>query len=213
MRHTRITSMALLLALTLVAGAGLLSACGSSDESGAPGAGGTSGDEATGATAYRNDDYGFALEYPAGWKQSEATSASEAGSDAAFSVAFADPDSTVVDDVATDGVQVAVYELTREVAPEEVPQLKAEFQGIVDQMMGGLEDGKIKDPLDDVELNDVPGFGFSYTYAYQGTPVRASVFFLVKGASEYQITAQASMDRWNEVAPELEATAMSFRAD
>lgn len=213
MRHTRSTITVLVLALALAAAAGLLAACGSSDEGGGSAAGGGPGGEATGTTTYRNDDYGFTLDHPAAWDETEATSAGEAGSDAAFSVAFADPDSTVVGDVATDGVQIAVYELTREVAPEEVPKLKAEFQGIVDQMMSSLEGGTIKDPLDAVELNGVPGFGFSYTFTNQGTPVRASVFFLVKGSREYQITAQASTDRWNEIAPELEATAMSFRID
>ncbi len=212
MRHTRSTITALVLALALTAATLLPAACGTSDEGGS-GTGSGAGDGATGTATYRSDEYRFTLEYPADWNESRSESAGEAGSDTVFDVAFADPDSTVVGDVATDGVQVGVYKLAREVAPEEVPQLKAEFQGIVDQMMGSLDEGTIKDPLGEVELNGVPGFGFSYTYSNQGTPVRASVFFLVKGAYEYQITAQASTDRWNEVAPELEATAMSFRID
>lgn len=204
MRHTR--SITIMLALALAATFGL-AACGSTGEDDGNDGG------ATGTTTYRNDEFGFSLTYPADWNESEATSAGEAGSDSTFSVAFADPDSTVVGDVAVDGVQIAVYELDREVAPEEVPQLEAEFQGIVDQMLDSLENGVIKDPLGPVELNGVPGFGFSYTYTNEGTGVRASVFFLVKGTYEYQITAQASVDRWDEVAPELEAAAMSFVID
>lgn len=211
MRATRdvAVTLAVVLVLGLVTG---LAACGSSDETATEGRP-DSTQTAGGTTTYANDDYGFSITYPERYEQGDSTSASEAGSDAVFSVGFADPGGTVIDDMAVDGLQVAVYQLTREVAADEVPGLEAEFQGVVDQMMAGLENGTITDQLGAVELNGVPGFGFGYTYTSDGTDLRASTFFLVQGSLEYQLTAQASLEKWDGMATELEAAAMSFTVD
>jgi hypothetical protein len=205
--------IAVALVVVLVLGLALeLAACGSSDQAATEresDATRTAGD----TTTYTNDEYGFSITYPARFEEGESTSASEAGSDAVFSIGFADPDGTIVDGMTVDGLQVAVYQLTREVTADEVAGLEAEFQGVVDQMMAGLQNATIENALGAVELNGVPGFGFSYTYTSDGTDLRASTFFLVEGSLEYQLTAQASLDEWDALAPELEAAAMSFTVD
>jgi hypothetical protein len=80
-------------------------------------------------------------------------------------------------------------------------------------MVSGLENGAFVNPLGAVELNGVPGYGFSYTHTEDGTDMRTSVFILVKGRYQYILAAQAPHDEWDAAAPELEAAAMSFRVE
>jgi len=205
----RLAAFALALMLALATALGL-AACASSEKGSGGAADDTAGD---GTTTYHNAEFGFSITYPERYTEAEAETAGEAGGSAVSSVAFADPDGTVVGDLTVDGLQVAVYELAQGIALEQVPELEQEFQGLVDQMIAGLENGAVTDPLGAVELNGLPGFGFSFTYTNQGTELRASTLFLVKGRYEYMVTAQAATDRWDEMAPELEAAAMSFTID
>ncbi|HET6494826.1 MAG TPA: hypothetical protein VFH61_05620, partial [Thermoleophilia bacterium] len=62
-------------------------------------------------------------------------------------------------------------------------------------------------------VNGVPGFKVTYTYTNEDTEMQASTVFLVKGQYEYMVTSQATADRWDEMAPQLEAAAMSFTID
>jgi hypothetical protein len=207
MRHHRIVTLTLALALALALFVSL-SACGDETDNKTGGNG-----SAAGTTTFRNEQYGFSMTYPADYVKAEADSSSEAGASEGYGVAFADPDGEVLGDSTVDGVQVVVYELDRKLSAKEVRKLRPVFKDLVDEMVAGLENGEIKDKLGPVELNGAPGFGFSYYFTKEGKKVRASTFFLVKGKHEYMINAQAAVDRWDEVAGELEAAAMSFRID
>ena len=209
MRHTKIAAVVLTAALLLALAVGL-AACGSSESDG-DGDATPSAEAAT--TTYHNDEYGFSITYPSDYKEAPVEFSSSTANGPVFDIGFGDPEGTIIDDMALDGLQISVYELSKKVPPESVPDLEKDFQNLVDSLMPGLEDGKILDPLGPVELNGVPGFGFSYTYKQGDTEIRATTFFLVKGQYQYVVTAQASMDRWDEVSPELEAAAMSFMVD
>lgn len=205
MRHIRLITIVLALALLLALAAGL-AACGSTDEAGADDA------EAAGTTTYRSDEYGFSITYPARFTVLEDPANGTSSSDV-YDVAFADPDGEVVDETAIDGIQVLVYTLDGKLSAKQVKKLKPVFQDVVDQIIASSTNGEVKDKLGPVELNGVPGFGFSYYYTEGDIKVRSSTFFLIKGKHQYSVSAQASADRWDEIAPELEAAAMSFMID
>ena len=50
-----------------------------------------------------------------------------------------------------------------------MPKIKAELQGIVDQLMSSLPSAKVVEKLSPVKINGVPGFAVKYTYAESGT--------------------------------------------
>lgn len=208
MRNMRIAAVALALIIACGLAAGV-SGCGNAEGDPA----GNGDGSAAGATTFRSDQYGFSMTYPADYVKVEADAASEAGASSSYGVGFADPDGEVLGDSTVDGLQVVVYELERKLTAKQVRKLKPVFVSMVDEMVAGLENGEIKDKLGPVELNGVPGFGFSYYFTKEGKKVRASTFFLVKGRREYMINAQAAAGRWDKVAGELEAAAMSFMID
>jgi hypothetical protein len=205
-RHLKFIAIALTAALALALVGGL-AACGSDEPNG------DGSPTADSTTTYRNDEYGFSMTYAESYEQLQYEVGNTGGASSVFRVGFFDTEGTMVDGQPVDGLAVSVYDLRSEVAPEEVPQLEEEFQAVLSSMLSGFENAAVVDPLEAVEINGVPGFKFSYTYTSDGTAMRASTFFLVKGQYEYQLTAQASMDRWEEVSPELEAAAMSFTVD
>lgn len=205
MRHIRVITLALVLALLLALAAGL-AACGSTDD------GGIDDAEAAGTTTYRSDEYRFSITYPARYVTIDDPS-NDGTSTTDFDIAWADPDGKVIDDSYVDGIQVIVVEMDGKLTPKQVKKLKPVYQEVVDQIIASSEGGEVKDKLGPVELNGTPGFGFSYFFTQDGTKVRASAFFLIKGKYQYTVNAQATADRWDEIAPELEAAAMSFMID
>ena len=78
-------------------------------------------------------------------------------------------------------IQASVYELARELKPSEVPNIKSELQGIVDQLMSSLPSARVVEKLSPVKVNGVPGFALKYTYADSDTALTAMTFFLISG--------------------------------
>jgi hypothetical protein len=178
--------------------------------SGGSGSGATS---SSGSTAtYTNDQYGFTMTYDGQFSTGEPVDSASAGGSSVFDIVFADKNGTVVSDKYVDALQVSVYELAREVKPAEVPKLKAEVQGVVDQLMAAATSATVVQPLEAVTVNGVPGFRMTYTYTEGGTELTAMTYFLFKGKYEYQITAQATSASWDTVNSKLEAAVQSFTA-
>ena len=168
------------------------------------------GGTTTSTTTYTNDQYGFSITYSDQFTQGEPVAGTGAGGSSVFDVVFADKDGPVVADRYVDAVQVSVYELAREVKASDVPELKSELQGIVDQMMSSLPTAKVVEELSPVEVNGVPGFALKYTYTEEDTPITAVTFFLFSGSYEYQLTAQATSEDWETMKGPLEAAVKSF---
>ena len=131
-------------------------------------------------------------------------------SSSVFDMAFADKKGPVVSSRYVNAVQTSVYELARTIKASEVPQLKTELQGIVDQLMSSLPSSKVVEKLSPVKINGVPGFALKYTYKEGDTALTAVTFFLVKGKYEYQITAQATTADWPSLKGTLETAVKSF---
>jgi hypothetical protein len=201
--------LALVLALAVLAlTAAACSASVSTGSSSTPTSSATSGGSA--GKTYTNAQYRFSITPDPAFTQGQPTDATSSGSSSVFNIAFADTSGTKVGKSYVDGVQVAVYKLTRALKPSEIPKLKKEFTGVVNQLMRGLSSGKIVQPLSLAQINGVPGFRLAYTYAQGTTPIAAITYFLVKGQYEYQVTGQASQQTWTAMSPKLESTVKSF---
>lgn len=194
-------TIALLLALAgLSAAAAACSASISTGGSSTPG----------GSKTYTNDQYGFSLTYDTVFTQGESTGGTETGSGSEFDIAFADTGGAKIGGKYVDCVQVSVYKLARAVKPAEMPKLKTEFKGLVDQMMGSLTGADVTEPLSLAQINGLPGFSFGYAYTEDSVAVTAKTYFLIKGQYEYQVTEQASQENWAELSPLLQAAVDSF---
>jgi len=193
--------IALVLALAgLSAAAAACSASISSGGSSTPG----------GSKTYTNDKYGFSLTYDTLFTQGESTGGTETGSGSEFDIAFADTSGTKIGGKYVDCLQVSVYKLARAVKPAEIPKLKTEFKGLVDQMMGSLAQASVTEPLKLTQINGLPGFSFAYAYTEDSVAVTAKAYFLLKGQYEYQVTEQASQENWSKLSPLLQAAVDSF---
>jgi len=190
-------------ALTLAALALATAACGGSGDSGGPSSGG-------GTETYANDKYGFSITYDTLLTQGRPSAGTGSGPGSAFDIAFVDTGGTDIDGEYIDGIRVSVYELTRAVKPDEVPQLKPQADGVVAQLMDSLPSAQVTEPLQDVEIDGVPGFTISYTFTQQEVDVTAASYFLFSGTYEYELTEQASRQDWAKLRPVLDAAIQSF---
>lgn len=207
--HRIRSSIAFCLALAgLTLALAACSASVSTGDSSSPSAG--DGGTTTSTKTYTNDQYGFSITYSDRFTQGEPVEGTGAGGSSVLDVVFADKKGPVVSDRYVNAIQVSVYELAREVKPSEVPKLKSELQGIVDQLMTSLPAAKVVEKLSPVKVNGVPGFALKYTYTESETGLTAMTFFLFSGKYEYQITAQASSADWDSLKGELDAAVRSF---
>lgn len=191
--------------LLLMAGLTLaLAACSGGTDSGD----GSSGDQ---PATYTNDEYGFSITVDPRFTEGEPATQVTTG-EAVFSTVFADKDGARVGDSYVDAVQVSVYELAREVEAKEVPGLKQEVQGVVDQLLASSPSAEVVAPLEEVTVNGLPGFGLTYTYSQDGTEMTAVSFFLFQGKYEYQITAQAASENWDALKGKFEGAVQTFKA-
>lgn len=191
---------AMLLLTALAAGMSACSGSGSSEGSSADG----------GTTTYANDEYGFTITYDALLTEGTPSGGSSSGSGSEFDIAFVDTGGTEIGGKYLEGIQLSVYELARTVERAEVPELEAEVDELVNELMGTLPDATIVDPLAGAEVNGVPGFTVSYTFSDQDVTVKAVSYFLFSGKYEYLLTGQASKENWATLSPTLEEAIASF---
>lgn len=195
-RMRRLTAAAVALATIALA----LTACGSGD--------GSSDD--AGPTTYRNDEHGFIITYGSTFEEGVSREGNGGDRSPVFEIAFPAPEGATIDDKYVDGVRVSVYTLSRKLKPAEVRKLKDAFVEVVDGMLASLGDAEVTDTLKPMELNGVPGFNLGYTYRQGDTTIKSVAFYLVKDKREFHVTGQATLEDWDELAPELEAAIMSF---
>jgi len=185
MRTRSITALAVA-TLALLAGVTVLASCGG------------------GPTTYTNEKYGFSLVYDSSvFQEAEdaAISSSNAGPGSVYNVGFADPDGTMIDDRARDGLLVSVYQLNATITPELMPAVQEELEKLLPRLEQALgQDGSIED-LEPVTVNGVEGFTAPASYVEEGTKFRAVMYFLISGDLEYQVQAQAAASRWGELEP------------
>ena len=172
------------------------------------GSGGSSAGDGT--ETYTNDQYGFSLTYDTVFTQGTPSGGTSSGSGSAFDIAFVDANGTQSGSKYLDGLQVSVYVLARALKPSEVPGLKGQVEGIVNQLMAQLTSARVLEPLSTTAVNGVPGFTVSYSFVQEGMKLSATSCFLFAHEHEYELTGQASAGSWNELSPTLNAAIQSF---
>ena len=108
------------------------------------------------------------------------------------------------------GMRISIYKLAREVKPAEVPKLKKEISGVVKQLIASLPGAKIDQPLEELKVNGVPGFGFSYSYVQGDMTLKGVRFFLVNGQYEYVLMAEAASEDWETLKGKFESAFQTF---
>ena len=168
-----------------------------------------------GTTTYSNDEYGFSFDYDSGTFTENSDVESEASvGDAEFRIAFVDEDGTEVGDQYRDGFGVFVYDLGVNLddfpADDVLPQLKAEIEEILPQLIEGFGSGATLGSLDDVQRDDGFAFKADSSFEIDGTPFESRMYFIFSGTTEYMLNFQAAEDRWSELEPKFEQVVDTF---
>ncbi len=165
----------------------------------------------SGPVTYTDPEYGYSITHDAQFTKGESSdSVPAAGSSAVSGVIFADEDGTLASDTYLDAIKVSVYKLARSVKPDEVPGLKAELQGTVDDMLASMQNAEVIEPLTEVEVNGVPGFSVKYSFEDLGEQLTIASVFLFDGDREYQIATQSASGRWAELQSAFDEAVQSF---
>jgi hypothetical protein len=164
----------------------------------------------TGPVTYTDDEYGYSITRDAMFSEGTVKDVSASAGNAVAEAIFADENGTLASGSYLDAILVTVYELARSVTPAEVPDLKAEMQEMIDDLLASLSDAKVVQPLTETEVGGVPGFAVTYTYEDLGKELTAASFFLFKDKYEYQITTQSVTERWDELKGRFQDAVQSF---
>jgi hypothetical protein len=167
-----------------------------------------------GPTSYVNKDYKFQLTYDSGLlgESTSVSTSSEAGGKSVFDIGFVDPKGTKTGGVYRDGLIVSVYKLTQTVTDSMLPLVKTELEGILPQLQQSLGSGTALGPLAQIDINGIKGFSSDATFTMDTVPFKATLYFLINGDLEYQVTAQAAESRWSTLGPVFKTMMESFKA-
>ena len=192
----RITALVLIATLLVVVA--LASACETTVTSG-------------GTTRYNNDEYGFSFEIADRFEQADDVSDLQAAApNADFQVGFFNLDGATVNDTALEGLAVRVFKLNTEVTPDLMPQFKKEIQTGIDQL-AAADPSMTAGPLSDTTVNGLPGLTYEFASTTGNVRLKTREYFLVDGATEYEIVMQSAEDSWVENEPDLQKAADSFK--
>lgn len=158
----------------------------------------------------RNDQYGFSFQIADRFKQGDSASFSQSTGSAALNVAFFDPNGAKAGDQSIDAFMTSVYVLKQPITTDLMPAMKTELDKALQQLKAADSSVKMQ-PLTETTVNGIPGWKTDYTMDMSGTPVQARTYFLVKGATEYQITIQSSTANWSKNEPDLQKAVDSFK--
>jgi hypothetical protein len=167
-----------------------------------------------GPTTYTSKDYKFQLTYDGSMltQSTSLSSAGAAGGTSVFDVGFVNPKGTKSSGEYRDGLIVSVYKLTQTVTDAMLPAVKTELEGILPQLEAALgSDAKIGS-LTAVDLAGIKGFSADATFTLDKIPFKATLYFLINGNLEYQVTTQAAQDKWATMEPVFKSAMESFKA-
>lgn len=175
--------------------------------------GGCGGADEGGVKTYENQEYGITFDYDAGTftATDEADTSSNVGNEGAFKVAYFDKDGAKTDGEYRDGFIVTVYELSQTITADMMPLVKTELESMLPDLAAGLGADTQIEPLTDVTVGTVPGYTTEATYTMGGADIKASLYFLVAGDLEYQVTFQAAAESWDALEPQFRTVIDSMR--
>ena len=167
-----------------------------------------------GPTTYTSKDYKFQLTYDTGvlTESTSLSSAGAAGGTSVFDVGFVNPKGTKSSGEYRDGLVISVYKLNATVTDAMLPAVKTELEGVLPQLQQALGTDAKLGSLSAVDINGVKGFSSDATFTLDKIPFQATLYFLVNGNLEYQVTAQAAVSKWATMQPVFKTTMDSFKA-
>ncbi|NLG65896.1 MAG: hypothetical protein GX537_09860 [Actinobacteria bacterium] len=164
-----------------------------------------------GMQTYSNDTYGMSFEYDGMFTETSDTSAQgSAGGNSALSVGFFDKEGTKSGDTYRDGFVLNVYELTQQITSEMMPLVKTEIEKLLPQLTQSFGTDAKAGTLQAVTAKSTEGFKADMTFTMDGTPFKSTMYFLISGDTEYQLTMQAAESRWDELQPKFQHIIDSF---
>jgi hypothetical protein len=189
-------SVALAVAIVAVALVVLVAACGGG-----------------GPTSYTSKDFKFQFTYDSSvlTESTSMTTAGAAGGKSVFDVGFLDPKGTKTGGEYRDGLVVSVYKLNATVTDAMLPEVKTELEGVLPQLEQSLGSGTKLSSLAAVDLNGVKGFSSDASFTMDKIPFKATLYFLINGNLEYQISAQAAESKWTTMQPVFKTIMDSFK--
>jgi hypothetical protein len=167
-----------------------------------------------GPTSYTSKDFKFQFTYDSSvlTESTSMTTAGAAGGKSVFDVGFLDPKGTKTGGEYRDGLVVSVYKLNATVTDAMLPEVKTELEGILPQLEQSLGSGTKLSSLVAVDLNGVKGFSSDASFTMDKIPFKATLYFLINGNLEYQISAQAAESKWTTMQPVFKTMMDSFKA-
>jgi hypothetical protein len=191
-------SAALAVVVVAIALIGLVAACGSGG----------------GPTTFTSKDYKFQLTYDSSalTQSTSLSSAGAAGGKSVFDVGFVNPKGTKSSGEYRDGLVISVYKLNATVTDAMLPAVKSELEGILPQLQQSLGSDAKLGSLSAVDLNGIKGFSSDATFTLDKIPFKATLYFLINGNLEYQVTAQAAESKWTTMQSVFKTTMDSFKA-
>jgi ABC-type Fe3+-hydroxamate transport system substrate-binding protein len=180
-----------------------LAACG-----GGSGGSGSGGSASGGGekTEYTNAQYGFTLMY--GEPLSVVTLTPTSGEQ--YAIAFADKDGPLVNDEYANGLRVSVIGLDQAIKARDVPKLQKALQQSIEKMVTGIPDGKLTSKVAPIDINGTPGYSVDYQFTKGGEQLTCTLYILVKGKNEFDLTTQAVAADWDSLKGTLQETVQSF---
>jgi hypothetical protein len=188
---------ALALVLALV---GIVAACG-----GAPVA-----DQGFTTTLYASHEYGFSLQYPAGFDALQAPPDAKDPGAPKLQQFFFDPQGARIADKAVDTLEVAVYQMSSAPAKGDFKKRKGDFEAMLVGLIGKVPDLKMVKPITWTTVEDRPAVTLTCTYTIGGKDVAGSALLIFEDDRAYLVRAQASRGTWATTGRELASSMASF---
>ena len=167
----------------------------------------------TGETkTYTDATYDYSFDYPGSWQLQEGDTADvSAGGASVGSVGVYDPKGAVAEDTYIDMVQVSVYELSVVVDESVMPEIKAELEAVLESLQSQAGDLQTVEPLAEITGGGIDGYKVTYSFAKNSAPVISTLYVLLSGDREYQLTVQAASENWEKNQSVFQTITGSFR--
>ena len=89
--------------------------------------------------------------------------------------------------------------------------VKGELEGILPQLQQSLGSDAKLGSLSALDINGTKGFSSDATFTLDKIPFKATLYFLINGNLEYQVTAQAAEAKWATMQSVFKTTMDSFK--
>lgn len=213
MKQCRVLSaLALALALAMAC-----AACGGSTAAGDGFDGGSSSGPSPASSAssfgvahYANEEYGFSIDYPAGFTKLEVPPDTTNPASPKLDVFFADPDGTQVAGTSVDTLEVAVYRMSAAPKKSDFTTNRGDFEAMLGVLVGQPPGLKVVEPVVWTTVDGRPAVTETYTYTVSGHDVAASVQLAFKGDGAYLVRAQAARETWATTGRQLVSCMATF---